>query len=61
MHSALIGTETLSLVIYRGEPDQNISFEVLDAAPALEALCNRSLLPQFAVSVPDLPKQESPI
>jgi len=38
VHSALIATETLSLVIYRGEPDQNISFEVLDAAPASEAL-----------------------
>ena len=37
VHSALIGTETLSLVIYRGEPDQNISFEVIDAAPAAEA------------------------
>lgn len=34
VHSALIGTETLSLVIYRGEPDQNISFEVVDAPPA---------------------------
>lgn len=32
VHSALIGTETLSLVIYRGEPDDNISFEVIDAA-----------------------------
>jgi|SRR5215469_1255070 len=31
VHSALIGTETLSLVIYRGEPDENISFEVVDA------------------------------
>jgi hypothetical protein len=38
VHSALIGTETLSLVIYRGEPDQNISFEVLDAAPASNVL-----------------------
>jgi hypothetical protein len=38
MHSAFIGTETLSLVIYRGEPDENISFEVVDATPALEAL-----------------------
>ena len=37
VHSALIGTETLSLVIYRGEPDKNISFEVLDSAPALQA------------------------
>lgn len=32
VHSALIGTETLSLVIYRGEPDENISFEIVDAA-----------------------------
>ena len=31
VHSALIGTETLSLVIYRGEPDQNISLEIIDA------------------------------
>jgi hypothetical protein len=38
VHSALIGTETLSLVIYRGEPDENVSFEVVDAAPALEVL-----------------------
>ncbi len=38
VHSALIGTETLSLVIYRGEPDQNISFDVVDAAPAPKAL-----------------------
>jgi len=37
VHSAFIGTETLSLVIYRGEPDENISFEVVDATPALEA------------------------
>ena len=35
VHSALIGTETLSLVIYRGEPDENLSFEVVDAAPVL--------------------------
>jgi hypothetical protein len=33
VHSALIGTETLSLVIYRGEPDQNISLEIIDAEP----------------------------
>ena len=38
VHSALIGTETLSLVIYRGEPDENISFEVVDVAPASEVL-----------------------
>jgi hypothetical protein len=35
MHSALIGTETLSLVIYRGEPDENISFEIVDAVPPI--------------------------
>jgi hypothetical protein len=29
-HSALIGTETLSLVIYRGEPDEIVSMEVID-------------------------------
>jgi hypothetical protein len=34
VHSVLIGTETLSLVIYRGEPDQNLSFEIIDAAVA---------------------------
>lgn len=33
VHSVLIGTETLSLVIYRGEPDENISFEVVDPEP----------------------------
>ncbi len=38
VHSALIGTETLSLIIYRGEPDENISFEVVDATPASEVL-----------------------
>ena len=38
LHSALIATETLSLVVYRGEPDENISLEVLDAAPASEPL-----------------------
>jgi hypothetical protein len=38
VHSALIGTGTLSLVIYRGEPDENISFEVVDATPASEEL-----------------------
>jgi hypothetical protein len=37
VHSALIGTETLSLVIYRGEPDENISFEVIDIEPAASA------------------------
>ena len=29
-HSALIGTETVSLVIYRGEPDEIASMEVID-------------------------------
>lgn len=32
-HSAFIGTETVSLVIYNGEPDEIRSMEVLDAAP----------------------------
>jgi hypothetical protein len=34
-HSAFIGTETVSLVIYRGEPDEITSFEIVDieAAP----------------------------
>jgi hypothetical protein len=38
VHAALIGTETLSLVIYRGEPDDNLSFEVVDATPASEMI-----------------------
>jgi hypothetical protein len=33
VHSVLIAAETLSLVIYRGEPDQNISFEVVEIEP----------------------------
>ena len=33
-HSALIGTETVSLVIYRGEPDEIVSMEVVDLEPA---------------------------
>jgi hypothetical protein len=36
VHSALIGTDTLSLIVYRGDPDQNLSFEIVEAAPALE-------------------------
>ena len=32
-HSALIGTETVSLVIYRGEPDEIVSMEVVDLDP----------------------------
>lgn len=31
-HSAFIGTETVSLVIYRGEPDEILSLEIVDAA-----------------------------
>ena len=31
-HSAFIGTETVSLVIYRGEPDEIVSMEVVDVA-----------------------------
>ena len=34
LHSVLIAEETLSLVIYRGESDENISFEIVDATPA---------------------------
>ena len=30
-HSALIGAETVSLVIYRGEPDEVVSLEVIKA------------------------------
>ena len=32
-HSAFIGTETVSLIIYRGEPDEIISMEVVDETP----------------------------
>jgi hypothetical protein len=32
-HSAFIGTETISLVVYTGEPDEIRSMEVVDAAP----------------------------
>ena len=35
-HSALIGTETVSLVIYRGEPDEITSMEVVDLEPGTE-------------------------
>ena len=31
-HSALIAEETVSLVIYRGEPDEILSLDVVDAA-----------------------------
>ena len=30
-HSALIGNETVSLVIYRGEPDEIVSLDMIDA------------------------------
>lgn len=30
-HSAFIGTDTVSLVIYHGEPDEIVSLEVVDA------------------------------
>jgi hypothetical protein len=33
-HSAFIGTETVSLIVYRGEPDEIVSLEVVDPAPA---------------------------
>jgi hypothetical protein len=35
-HSALIGAETISLVIYRGEPDEITSLEVVDLEPVPE-------------------------
>jgi hypothetical protein len=31
-HSAFIGTETISLIVYRGEPDEIVSLEVVDPA-----------------------------
>src|ERR1700680_2742264 len=31
-HSAMIATETVSLIIYSGEPDQIVSMEVVDVA-----------------------------
>jgi hypothetical protein len=34
-HSAMIAEENVSLVIYRGEPDEVHSVEVVDIAPAL--------------------------
>ena len=34
-HSAIIGSETVSLVIYRGEPDEIGSLEVIEAARAV--------------------------
>ena len=34
-HSALIATETTALVIYRGEPDEIVSLEVIETAPPL--------------------------
>jgi len=33
-HSAMIATETMSLIIYTGEPDEVRSMEVVDIAPA---------------------------
>jgi hypothetical protein len=32
-HSALIASETVSLVIYRGEPDEIVSLDVIDIEP----------------------------
>ena len=32
-HSAFIGTETISLIVYRGEPDEIVSLEVVDPSP----------------------------
>jgi hypothetical protein len=33
-HSAMIGTESVSLVIYTGEPDEIRTMEVIDVSPA---------------------------
>ena len=33
-HSAMIGTETVSLIVYTGEPDEIQSMEVVDIDPA---------------------------
>ena len=38
VHSAFIGTETVSLIIYRGEPDEIASMEVVEVTPAPEKL-----------------------
>jgi len=35
-HSAFIGSETVSLVIYHGEPDEIVALEVVDASPMSE-------------------------
>ena len=37
-HSAFHSSETVSLVIYRGEPDEIVSMEVVDAEPQSEML-----------------------
>jgi len=36
-HSAFIGTETVSLIIYTGEPDEIRSMEVVEASPGIRA------------------------
>jgi hypothetical protein len=33
-HSAMIGTETVSLIVYTGEPDEIKSMQVVDVSPA---------------------------
>lgn len=33
-HSAFIGTQTTSLIVYTGEPDEIVSLEIVDIAPA---------------------------
>lgn len=32
-HSAMIATETVSVIVYTGEPDEIVSLDVLDVAP----------------------------
>jgi hypothetical protein len=33
-HSAMIATETVSFIVYTGEPDEIVSMEIVDAGPA---------------------------
>jgi len=41
-HSALIGAETVSLVIYHGEPDEIVSLDVVEAAPPPSCMSERA-------------------
>src|SRR5689334_5800569 len=35
-HSAFIGVETMSLIVYTGEPDEIVSLEVVDKTPGID-------------------------